>query len=129
MLSNPCPSTWTTVLACALALGPASACGGRAEGQPVALAARPEGAAAPAAAAARVATTHGLTIPSDHPRLWFDAARLARARTWWKRNGFAPSSRDPLGQALSGLLGGDAGQCRAAMGWAAGQSAAIRLSG
>jgi hypothetical protein len=68
--------------------------------------------------------THGMMIPVGHPRLWFDADRLARARTWIASNPFTPpSSEDTAGgwadTALHGLLTNDAsGSCGRAIDWA-----------
>jgi hypothetical protein len=39
-------------------------------------------------------SVHGLTIPAGHPRLWFDAARLEQARTWFQSNPFTPPSHE-----------------------------------
>ncbi|MBI5070624.1 MAG: hypothetical protein HZB56_20540 [Deltaproteobacteria bacterium] len=90
------------------------------------------GEAAPPAAAVPappVATTHGLVIPAGHPRIWYDAGRLARARSWARRNLSAPSRNDPLGQALRGLLLDDTASCRAAIDWALASARTIRMSG
>lgn len=63
-------------------------------------------------------TTHGMSIPTVHPRLWYDADRLARARTWYASHPFSPSGSDYIGRATRGLLADDAAQCRAAIDWA-----------
>jgi hypothetical protein len=73
--------------------------------------------------------THGLTIPPAHPRLWFDAARLERARAWFRRAPFTPDRDDPLGLALRGLLADDRPRCRAALEWALAESKAMRREG
>jgi hypothetical protein len=74
-------------------------------------------------------TTHGLFIPTTHPRLWYDTARLARARTWYAAHPFTPSSTDHIGQATRGLLNNESAQCRTAINWAIPQSASIQLTG
>jgi hypothetical protein len=64
-----------------------------------------------------------LTIPSQHPRLWFDSTRLARARAWFASNPFvprAPDVGDPasyLDLSLASLLSGDQSQCDAPIDW------------
>lgn len=35
-------------------------------------------------------STHGMTIPSTHPRLWWTAERISRAQTWYASNNFSP---------------------------------------
>ena len=75
-----------------------------------------------------LAVTHGMTVPVEHPRLWFDAERLARARTWFQNNPFTPpTNEDQAGGygdvALHGLLSDNAtGSCSTAIDWAAGKS-------
>lgn len=78
---------------------------------------------------AQSTVSHGIVIPSGHPRLWYDEARLARARTWYQAHPFTPSSSDRLGQVTRGLLANDAAQCRAAIDWAVVQTASIAMSG
>ncbi len=80
-------------------------------------------------------TTHGISIPTARPRLWYaGSARLAGARTWYASNPFTPSSASEDVQALEratrGLL--DAGdpadqqtQCRAALDWALATTASM----
>jgi hypothetical protein len=69
------------------------------------------------------ATTHGLTIPPGHPRLWFTPDRLARARTWLQSHPFTPpTNEDTWGgfseTAMYGLLTDNAtGACTAAANW------------
>jgi hypothetical protein len=71
-----------------------------------------------------LATTHGLTIPVAHPRLWFGPSRLARARAWFQDNPFTPpTNEDQAGGygdvALHGLLSDNAtGSCTTAIQWA-----------
>jgi PKD repeat protein len=72
-------------------------------------------------AAAGGGTTHGLTIPSTHPRLWFDVARLVKAKTWYGSHPITVSgddTRSHMQQALRGLLGSSATDCQAAVNWA-----------
>jgi hypothetical protein len=60
------------------------------------------------------------TLRHDHPRLFFDAARLQRFRAHWKDPGYASvmreydESQEPLGQALRGLATEDPVPCRLA---------------
>lgn len=64
-----------------------------------------------------------LTIPSQHPRLWFDSTRLARARAWYAANPFVP--RDPVDGVpetyidlpLASLLSGDLTKCASPITW------------
>lgn len=69
-------------------------------------------------------TVHGMTIPAGHPRLWFDADRLQRARTWFQSNPFTPPSHEDTAagyadRALHGLLSDNAtGSCTTAITWA-----------
>lgn len=92
-------------------------------GGPTACAAAPAAPApGPAPAADPVAgRTHGMTIPAAHPRLWFDAQRLARAKAWFRDNTFLPRGYNEtltISQATHGLLTGSAESCRAALRWA-----------
>ncbi|MBP7586736.1 MAG: heparinase II/III family protein [Thermoanaerobaculia bacterium] len=72
-------------------------------------------------------TTHGMTLPAAHPRLWFDPTRLARARTWFASHPFTPpTNEDSAGGygdvALHGLLSDNAsGSCTTAINWALGR--------
>lgn len=69
-------------------------------------------------------TVHGMTIPAGHPRLWFDADRLQRARTWFQSHPFTPPSNEDTAAgwadtALHGLLSDNAtGSCTSAITWA-----------
>ena len=71
-----------------------------------------------------VATTHGMSIPAAHPRLWFNPSRLAHARTWFAAHPFDPPSSEDSGAgyadvALHGLLTENAsGSCTTAIAWA-----------
>ncbi|WP_223789270.1 heparinase II/III-family protein [Marinicella meishanensis] len=56
-----------------------------------------------------------LTIPNDHPRLWFTSeAVLAQARTWYQNNPTNPANDDYLGLALRGLMTENASDCDSA---------------
>src|SRR5688572_22518467 len=64
-----------------------------------------------------------LTIPTAHPRIWFNADRLARARAYYGRKPFTPASTirtadEAIDNALHGLLTGQATSCRRAIDWA-----------
>jgi hypothetical protein len=64
-------------------------------------------------------STQGLTIPSGYPRLWWNADRIARARTWYQTNQFSPKTSPPEAQALDNallyILTGNAQYCRTAI--------------
>jgi hypothetical protein len=69
----------------------------------------------------------GLIIPNCHPVLWYgcDADRISTARAWVRKNPFAPggSGQEEQAQlALHGFLTNNAGECRAAVAWAAQQT-------
>ncbi|MBZ0236689.1 MAG: heparinase II/III family protein [Deltaproteobacteria bacterium] len=82
-----------------------------------------ERATATVTVAQLVATTHGLSIPAAHPRLWFNPSRLARARAWFQANPFNPPTSEDSGGgygdvALHGLLTDNAtGSCTRAIEW------------
>ncbi len=58
---------------------------------------------------------YGLAIPVTHPRLWFDASRLAAARERWAAQPFTPR-RDAWDEvALRALLSSDPQACRPAI--------------
>jgi len=63
-------------------------------------------------------TAYGMSIPSGHPRLWFNATRLAQARQWLQSNPFTPDT--PIENALHGLLSNNATYCRNAINYALG---------
>jgi hypothetical protein len=68
-------------------------------------------------------TTHGLSIPTAHPRLWFDGSRMNRACAWYASNPFTPpTNEDSAGGygdvALHGMLTNNAtGSCTTAINW------------
>jgi hypothetical protein len=66
-------------------------------------------------------TILGVTIPGAHPRLWWNAERLADARAWYQTNAFTPGASDPLGQALRCVLTGESSYCQNAVNYAMGQ--------
>lgn len=53
-----------------------------------------------------------------HPRLWFNAARLAQAKTWFSGHSFTPSSGDYIAQALYDLLSGTTTYTSTLVNWA-----------
>lgn len=93
--------------------------------------ARAAGAPAPSVkpTAAPVATTHGLTIPAAHPRLWFGPERLPQAEAWHRRSSLHPRRDDRIGSLAKALLARDRGRCREAVAWALGASRAMRVDG
>ncbi len=48
-----------------------------------------------------IQAVNGLFIPTAHPRLFFNAARLAQAKTWYASHPFTPSSGDFDGNVFS----------------------------
>jgi hypothetical protein len=56
-----------------------------------------------------------LTIPHNHPRLWWSKKRLAQARAWYARTKFTPRTNDAIGNALVYVLTGQATFARAAI--------------
>jgi hypothetical protein len=42
----------------------------------------------------------GLTIPREHPRIWWTPERLAQAKRWYARHRFVPKPADPWDNAL-----------------------------
>lgn len=64
-------------------------------------------------------STQGVTIPSGYPRLWWNAERIARARTWYQANPFTPRSSPvedrAFDNALMYILTGNATYCRTAL--------------
>ncbi len=65
------------------------------------------------------ATAYGMGIPSSHPRLWWNAERIARARAWYQSNQFSARSGSPEETALDNaflyILTGNASNCRTAL--------------
>lgn len=59
-----------------------------------------------------------MAIPVTHPRLWWNAERLARARSWLSTHPFTPAPRDVVGVALHALLSDDLAACAPAIDWA-----------
>ena len=57
----------------------------------------------------------GMEIPQAHPRIWWTADRLDRARTWYQANPFTPSTNDAWGNALRYQLTGETTYARAAI--------------
>jgi hypothetical protein len=62
-----------------------------------------------------IGTSNGLSIPADHPRLWFNPARLAQARTYYQTHPYTPSSSDWVGQAYRYLMTGETNYCTTAI--------------
>src|SRR5579883_841413 len=62
-----------------------------------------------------------LSVPSGHPRIWFDAQRIARAKQWaqstgWKpRSTSSPQPADRLDQALTCIVGNGGADAQAAV--------------
>ncbi len=64
-------------------------------------------------------TVDGIQIPSAHPRLWFNSARLTQARAWFSGHSFTPDPADHIAQALYDLLSGTTTYTSTAVNWAA----------
>lgn len=60
-----------------------------------------------------------ITVPTDHPRLWWTPARIAAAKTWYSTHSFTPQSDDYIGMATKYVLTGTASACQPAVDWAA----------
>ena len=58
-------------------------------------------------------------IPSGHPRLWWNAERIARARSWYQSNSFSPRTSPVEDRAIDNaflyILTGNAANCRTAL--------------
>ncbi len=63
-------------------------------------------------------TTHGFTIPVDHPRLWWNTARINAAKTWLTAHSFTPGSGNYVDIAFKHVVNGS--DCSTAVTWAAG---------
>src|SRR3954466_2592456 len=61
------------------------------------------------------AQTSNFTIPSSHPRLWWNADRLTRAKTWFAAKPFNPRPDDPIANALRYVLSGETQYARKAI--------------
>jgi Heparinase II/III-like protein len=76
-----------------------------------------------------IQAVNGLFIPTSHPRLFFNAARLAQAKTWYALHPFTPSSGDFDGNtyyseiAFKHLVNGD--DCSTAINYAVGYSPSV----
>ena len=81
------------------------------------------------AAAGSTNVVDGMTIPTTHPRLWFNAARLAQAQTWYQAKPFTARSDDYQNLALMGLLTNNSKDCEAAVAGATTASQGMDTSG
>lgn len=72
--------------------------------------------AAPAASVALV-KAGSMTIPTAHPRLWWNPERLARAKSWFAAKPFSPRADEPQNLALHYVLSGDTSSARKAITW------------
>jgi hypothetical protein len=62
--------------------------------------------------------THGFTIPSSHPRLWWNPTRLAASRAWLASHPFTPGRSNYYDTAFQHVVNGS--DCSPAVRWAAG---------
>lgn len=74
-------------------------------------------------------TSHGLSIPVGHPKLWFNPGNIEAARAWYAAHPFTPLSGYQLETALRGLLADDSAQCTAAINSALSLTQSVPLSG
>jgi hypothetical protein len=61
--------------------------------------------------------TSGFTVPSSHPRLYWNTARLNLAKSWYATHSFTPRSDDPMANALRYVLTGETSYARTAINW------------
>lgn len=61
--------------------------------------------------------TNGFSIPTNHPRLWFNGPGLTQARTYYSTHPFTPHSDAPMENALRYLMTGEAAYARTAIDW------------
>jgi Secretion system C-terminal sorting domain len=59
--------------------------------------------------------TSGFTIPTTHPRLWWNTERLASAKSWYASNPFTPRADDMFANAFRYSLTGEAIYARKAI--------------
>jgi len=62
-------------------------------------------------------TTHGFTIPTAHPRLWWTPARITAAGTWLAAHPFTPGGGNYTDMAFKHVVNGS--DCSTAVNWAA----------
>lgn len=91
-----------------------------------ALAASPTSSSTPAITSAGY-TTHGFTIPSSHPRLWWTPARIAQAQKWQNAHPVMCNSTDYLCLAFMHVVAGS--DCSLAVNWAANTDQSMPVSG
>jgi hypothetical protein len=68
-------------------------------------------------------TSNGLNIPSSHPRLFWNTARLAQAQAWWAAHKYTPNAAnpnpfDPYDTLFACLMSGNSAWCDAQISWA-----------
>jgi hypothetical protein len=74
-------------------------------------------------------TIDGLTIPTSHPRLFWNAAKLAKAQQWWTGNSFTPNATnpnpfDPYDTLFACEMANNQAWCNAQINWAVNMSEA-----
>ena len=74
------------------------------------------------------APVDGLTIPASHPRLFWNAAKLAQAQQWWRAHSYTPNYTnanpfDPYDTLLACELANNQTWCNAQINWAVNLSA------
>lgn len=70
-----------------------------------------------ATATTQVDVAAPLSIPTQHPRLWFTPERLAKAKAWYAKNPFEPKDDEKDELAFKYLMTGDKALARKAIDW------------
>ena len=68
-------------------------------------------------------TANGLNIPGGHPRLFWNASRLAQAQRWWASHSYTPNTAntnpfDPYDTLFACMMSNNAAACSAQINWA-----------
>jgi hypothetical protein len=66
---------------------------------------------------------NALNIPASHPRLFWNAARMAKAKTWWAKNSYTPNYTNPnpfdsYDTLFACLMSNNSTWCNAQINWA-----------
>jgi len=66
---------------------------------------------------------NSLNIPSSHPRLFWNAARLSKAQAWWAKNSYTPNAAnpnpfDPYDTLFACMMSNNSATCNAQINWA-----------
>jgi hypothetical protein len=79
-------------------------------------------------------TIDGIHIPASHPRLFWNAAKLAKAQSWWTANSYTPNSTnsnpfDPYDTLFACEMTNNQAWCNAQIDWAVNLSASACYQG